>query len=65
MSQRENSKNHFGFESLLWPPYVIGGPLYFCPVISIFLSSIYLFFPRLISAFTDWMFTILWHMVWP
>ena len=21
---------------LLWPPYVIGGPLYFCPVISIF-----------------------------
>jgi len=29
---------------LLWPPYVIGGPLYFCPVISIFLSSIYPFF---------------------
>jgi len=23
------------------------------------------FFPRLISAFGDWMFTILWHMVWP
>ena len=22
--------------ALLWPPYVIGGPLYFCPVISIF-----------------------------
>jgi len=21
---------------LLWPPYAIGGPLYFCPVISIF-----------------------------
>jgi len=23
------------------------------------------FFPRLISAAGDWMFTILWHMVWP
>jgi len=23
------------------------------------------FFPRLISAVRDWMFTILWHMVWP
>jgi len=28
---------------LLWPPYVIGGPLYFCPVISIFFFF-YLFF---------------------
>ena len=24
-----------------------------------------LFFPRLISAVGDWMFTILWHMLWP
>jgi len=24
-----------------------------------------LFFPRLISAVGDWMFTILWYMVWP
>ena len=23
---------------LLWPPYEIGGPLYFCPVVTIFLS---------------------------
>ena len=23
------------------------------------------FFPRLISAVGDWMYTILWHMVWP
>ena len=23
------------------------------------------FFPRLISAAEDWMFTILWHIVWP
>ena len=34
-----------------------------------FLSSSFffllLFFPRLISAVGDWMFTILWHMVWP
>ena len=30
--------------------------------LSFFLSS---FFPRLISAVGDWMFTILWHMVWP
>ena len=46
----------------LWPPYVIGGPLYFCPVISIFF---YLFFPCLTSAATDWMSTILLHMAWP
>jgi len=32
--------------------------LYFCPVVSIFL-----FFPRLISAVADWMSTILLHMV--
>jgi len=29
------------------------------------LLSIYLFFPRLISAVADWMSTILAHMVWP
>ena len=29
------------------------------------LSSSIFFFPRLISAVGDWMFTILWHMVWP
>jgi len=23
------------------------------------------FFPHLISVVIDWMFTILWHMVWP
>ena len=50
----------------LWPPYVIGGPLYFCPVVSFFFFFLLLlFFPRLISAAVDWMFTILWHMVWP
>ena len=51
---------------LLWPPYVTGGPLYFCPVISFYLSSFYLFLiPRLISAAADSMSTILLHMVWP
>jgi len=29
---------------LLWPPYVIGGPLYFCSVIFFYLLSIYLSF---------------------
>ena len=33
--------------------------------LSFFLSSFFFFFPRLISAVGDWMFTILWHMVWP
>ena len=36
--------------SFLWPPYIIGGPLYFCPVISIFyLSSIFLWSPYVIG----------------
>ena len=52
---------------LLWPPYVIGGPLYFCPVVSfyLFLSIFFLFFPRLFSAAVDWMSAILLHMAWP
>jgi len=29
------------------------------------LLSFFFFFPRLISAVGDWMFIILWHMVWP
>ena len=54
------------WQFLLWPPYVIGGPLYFCPVVSFYLSSSSIFFfPRLISAAGDWMSTILPHMVWP
>jgi len=48
----------------LWPPYVIGGPLYFCPVVSFFYLLL-LFFPRLISAAVDWMSAILLHMAWP
>ena len=31
-------------------------------IFMLFLSS---FFPRLISAVRDWIFTIVWHMVWP
>jgi len=30
-----------------------------------FLLSVYLFFPRVISAVADWMSAILAHMVWP
>jgi len=30
-----------------------------------FLSSIFFFIPRLISAAADWMSTILPHMLWP
>jgi len=33
--------------------------------IFILFLSFFLFFPRLISAVGDWMFTILRHMVWP
>ena len=31
----------------------------------IFSCCFFLFFHRLISAVGDWMFTIVWHMVWP
>ena len=42
---------------LLWPPYVIGGPLYFCPVVSfylsIYLSSSFFSSPNLIGHRLD------------
>jgi len=52
---------------LLWPPYVIGQAVIFCPVVSVYLTIFlsFFFFPRLISAAADWMSTILRHMVWP
>jgi len=54
------------FLSCLWPPIVMGRPLYFCPVVSAIFYLLRLsFFPRLISAVTDWMSTILLDMVWP
>jgi len=37
------------------------GHLYLCPVVS---SFCLLFFPRLISAVSDWMSTIFPHMMW-
>ena len=40
-------------------------PLYFLPVVSFLLLSIFLFLPRLISAIADSMSTILPHMVCP
>ena len=47
----------------LWSPYVIGQTIYIFILFLLLSSSS--FFPRLISAVGDWMFTILWHMVWP
>jgi len=59
-----NYKDIFSFVThLLWPPYVIGGALYFCPVISIFFYLLS-FFPCLISAIAEWMSAILPHMAW-
>jgi len=40
------------------------GAIIFLPC-DFYLSSIFFFFPRLISAAGDWMSTILPHMVWP
>jgi len=63
--------------SLLWSPYVIGQTIIFSSCFMVALcnrKTIYIFmlwfvlssfFYRLISAIGDWMFTILWHMVWP
>ena len=48
----------------LWSPYVIGQTIIFSSC-SFFLLLSIVFFPRLISAVGDWMFTILWHLVWP
>ena len=44
-------------ELLLWSPYVIGQTIIFSSCF--FLLSFFFFFPRLISAVGDWMFTIL------
>jgi len=46
----------------LWSPFVIGQTIIFS---SCFFFLLLLFFPRLISAVGNWMFTILWHMMWP
>ena len=51
------------FYWLHWLPYVIGQTIIFSSCF--FLLSSFFFFPRLISAVGNWMFTILWHMVWP
>ena len=39
----DNTLKHLNF-NYLWPPYVIGGALYFCPVISIYLLSFFFLF---------------------
>jgi len=54
---------------LLWSPYVIGQTIIFLSCFFLLASSFFFllssFFPRLISAVGNWMFTILWHMMWP
>jgi len=49
------------YTKLLWPPYESGRP-YFCPVVSIYLLSIFFIF-SLISAAVDRMYTILPYTV--
>jgi len=44
-------------------PMEYGRPLYLCPVVS-FIFYLTSFFPRLLSAVTDWISAILPHMVW-
>ena len=51
--------------TVLWSPYVIGRPYVFSSCFFVLSSFFFFFFPRLISAVGDWMFTMLWHMVWP
>ena len=41
LPRNKNRRSLLGHPVLLWPPYVIGEPLYFCPVVS-FLPSFYL-----------------------
>jgi len=53
-----------GNVAFLWPPYVIGQAIIFLPC-GFYLLLFSIFFPRLISAATDWMSTILLHMAWP
>ena len=56
-------KFFFFFFSLLWPPYGIRQAIIFCPVVSSIFFLLLSFFPRLISAVAEWMYTILPHMV--
>jgi len=49
---------------LFMAAYAIGQAIIFLSC-GFFYLSIYLLFPRLISAVADWMSTILPHMMWP
>jgi len=42
----------------IWPPCI-------ADAVIIFLSFSSSYFPHLISAVADWMYTILSHMIWP
>jgi len=53
-----------GLLCCLWSPYGIGQTIIFSSCFFLLSSSSSSFFPRLISAVGNWMFTILWHMMW-
>ena len=69
-----NRTDHYSFILFLMVAYVIGQTIIFMAALRSrcghyifalwFLSSIFFFIPRLISAVADWMSTILLHMVW-
>jgi len=49
-----------------WPPCIADADIIFLPCGFFYPSFFFLsFFPRLVSAVTEWMSTILLHMVWP
>jgi len=58
-----NRADHNIFMLFLMATLCNRGAIIFLPC-DFYLLSIF-FFSRLISAATDWMSTILWHMVWP
>jgi len=62
--QVSEASNVGTFNKFLWPPYAIRQAIIFLPC-----GFFYLLIPSsmkyLLSAVADWMFTILWHVVWP
>ena len=64
-TESERKYEEVCFSGFLWSPYVIGQTIIFSSCFFFLLSFFLLFFLRLISAVGNWMFTILWHMVWP
>ena len=55
LSKKIRNYNNYSIIDFLWPPYGIGQAIIFlpCGFLYLLLLSIYLFFPRLISAVAD------------